>query len=102
MMQKRFCYLYVVYVKVFVFQGYLSDSQMRLLMDYKQQLHQEKLQRLQNEFQKSWSDEQGVYMVLNIFLYPLYSFDIQILSEYFQIEDFHSKKIPFSHLHNIN
>ena len=29
-------------------------------MEYKQQLHQEKLQRLQNEFQKSWSEEQEV------------------------------------------
>nr|XP_034317664.1 breast cancer type 2 susceptibility protein homolog isoform X2 [Crassostrea gigas] len=47
-----------------IVEGYLSDSQMRLLMDYKQQLHQEKLQRLQNEFQKSWSDEQGARNVV--------------------------------------
>ncbi|XP_078313814.1 uncharacterized protein LOC111129947 isoform X3 [Crassostrea virginica] len=41
-----------------IVEGYLSDAQVRSLMEYKQQLHQEKLQRLQNEFQKSWSEEQ--------------------------------------------
>uniref|UniRef100_K1RH48 Breast cancer type 2 susceptibility-like protein n=1 Tax=Magallana gigas TaxID=29159 RepID=K1RH48_MAGGI len=49
-----------------IVEGYLSDSQMRSLMDYKQQLHQEKLQRLQNEFQKSWSDEQGNSKARNV------------------------------------
>ncbi|XP_061173343.1 breast cancer type 2 susceptibility protein-like, partial [Saccostrea echinata] len=42
-----------------IIEGYLSDSQLRSLMDYKQELHQRKLQRLQNEFQKAWNDEQG-------------------------------------------
>lgn len=38
-------------------------------------------------------------MVLDIFQYSMYFFDIKILCEYFQIEDIYSKKY---HLHNID
>ncbi|KAK3098391.1 hypothetical protein FSP39_019075 [Pinctada imbricata] len=39
-----------------ILEGYLSEEQIRMMMDYRRQLQDERRQKLQNEFTKAWAD----------------------------------------------